>query len=106
MLYKQLSVLICVALLVGCGGMNPPKINEPVSVKGKVLNSAGKPVGDVAVNLQPLETGYAKTVEVKPDGTFAVETHAGPYAYFFTPKNGAKNTPKDVANYLQANMDR
>lgn len=103
------KVLFCVMgclALTGCGGMSPAQIEGPVNVKGSVLNSAGKPVGDVAMNLQPLETGYAKTVEVKSDGTFAVETHAGPYAYYFTPKSGAKSTPKDVANYLQANLKR
>ena len=92
-------------MTVGCG-MNPPPLAGPVSVTGKVVANDGKPVGGVAVNLQPLENGYMKTVDVKPDGTFEVETHAGKYAYFFTPKTGTKAVPPQVAKLVEANLER
>ena len=92
-------------MTLGCS-MNPPPLAGPVSVNGKIVTSDGKPVGGVAVNLQPLENGYMKTVDVKPDGTFAVETQAGKYAYFFTPKAGTKALPPQVANLAEANMER
>lgn len=92
-------------MTIGCG-MNPPPLAGPISVSGKVVASNGKPVGGVAVNLQPLENGYMKTVDVKPDGTFTVETHEGKYAYFFTPKAGAKAVPPQVASLAEANLER
>ncbi len=93
------------SLLAGCG-MNPPQLAGPVSANGKVVASDGKAVGSVTLNLQPLEEGYSKTIEVKPDGTFAVETHAGKYAYFFSPKAGTKAVPPQVASLAEANLDR
>lgn len=86
--------------------MNPPQLAGPVSVTGKIVASSGKPVGAVSVNLQPLENGYMKTVDVKSDGTFEVETHAGKYAYFFTPKSGTKTVPPQLANLSEANLER
>lgn len=91
-------------VLIGCGG-DPPQLSGPVSVNGKV-SSGGKPVGGVVLNLQPLEEGYEKKIEVKPDGTFAVETHAGKYAYYFTPKSGTSKLPTEVASLGQANLER
>ena len=86
--------------------MNPPPLTGPVSVNGKVVASDGKPVGGMVVNLQPLEQGYSKAVDVKPDGSFTVETHAGKYAYFFAPKTGSKSVPPQVAKFNEANMER
>ena len=101
------SWILVIGLLVTVGcGMNPLPLAGPISVNGKVVASDGKPVGGVSVNLQPLENGYMKTVDVKPDGTFAVETQAGKYAYFFTPKSGTKAVPPQVANLVEANMQR
>ncbi len=101
------NCILSIGLLMTTGcGMNPPPLAGPVSVTGKVLASDGKPVGGVAVNLQPLENGYMKTVDVKPDGTFAVETHSGKYAYFFTPKSGSKAVPPQVAKLAEANLER
>jgi hypothetical protein len=100
-------ILIIIGLLMTAGcGMNPPPLAGPVSVTGKVVTNDGKAVGGVAVNLQPLENGYLKTIDVKPDGTFTVETHAGKYAYFFTPKTGTKAVPPQVANLVEANLER
>jgi hypothetical protein len=91
-------------VMIGCGG-DPPQLAGPVSVNGKV-SSGGKPIGGVVLNLQPLEEGYEKKIEVKPDGTFAVETHAGKYAYYFTPKSGTSKLPTEVASLGQANLER
>lgn len=102
---RLLIMIIVLALTLGCG-MNPPPLAGPVSVSGKVVESDGKPVGGVVVNLQPLENGYMKAVEVKSDGTFAVETQGGKYAYFFTPKTGAKAVPPQVAKLAEASLDR
>ncbi len=101
----------CVMLLgllttLGCGGMNPPQLAGPVNVNGKVVTSQGKTVGGFVVNLQPLEEGYEKKVEVKSDGTFTVETHAGKYAYYFTPKSGTGKVPPEVASLAEANLER
>lgn len=100
------SMMIIVLLMtVGCS-MNPPQLAGPVNVNGKVVTSDGRPVGSVSVNLQPLDEGYEKRVEVKSDGTFSVETHAGRYAYYFRPKSGAKNVPSQVANLVEASLER
>ncbi len=93
------------ALVAGCG-MNPAPISGPVSATGKVLASDGKAVGGVTLNLQPLEEGYSKAIEVQADGSFTVETQAGKYAYFFTPKTGVKAVPPQVASLVEANLER
>ena len=98
--------MVALVTLVGCGSMNPESIGEPITVKGTVLSKTGAPVGDVALNLQPLEAGYARTIEVRRDGTFVLETQPGPYAYFFSPKPGAKKMPRSLANHRQASLDR
>lgn len=91
-------------MMIGCGG-DPPQLDGPISVNGKI-SSGGKPVGGVVINLQPLENGYEKKIEVKPDGTFTVETHAGKYAYYFSPKSGTKKVPNEFAKLVEANLDR
>ena len=102
---RSWTIVIGLLMTVGCG-MSPPPLAGPVSVTGKVVASDGKPVGGVSVNLQPLENGYMKTVDVKPDGTFEVETHTGKYAYFFTPKSGTKAVPPQFAKLKEANLER
>ena len=97
--------VIGLLMTIGCG-MNPPPLAGPVKVAGKVVASDGKPVGGASINLQPLENGYMKTVDVKTDGTFEVETHEGKYAYFFTAKAGAKAVPPQVASLAQASLER
>lgn len=105
-LISSFGMLLCgLVLFAGCG-MNPPQIAGPVSVNGKVVTSGGDAVGGVSLNLQPLEQGYSRTIEVKPDGTFTVETEAGKYAYFFSPKAGAKAVPPQVASLVEASLDR
>ncbi len=91
--------------LTGCGPSAAP-LGAPVKTTGKVVDSAGKPVGNVTLNLQPLESGYTKLIDLKADGTFEVETQSGKYAYFFTPKSGTKQVPPQVTKYAEASMDR
>ena len=91
---------------IGCGGIHPPPIDQAVTVKGQVAANNGKPITNVALNLQPLESGHLRTVDVKPDGTFTVETQPGKYAYYFTPKAGAKTVPPQVSKARQASMER
>lgn len=80
-------------------------MGQAVSVTGAVTAS-GKPIGNVVLNLQPLENGYSKIIPVKADGTFTVETQPGKYAYFFTPKEGTKTVPAPATNFVQASMER
>lgn len=93
---------VCVT---GCGPSQAPVIDSPVSVSGTVTAS-GKPVGNVVLNLQPLENGYTKIIPVKADGLFTVETQSGKYAYFFTPKEGTKTLPAPAASYAQPSLER
>ncbi len=89
----------------GCGPSQAPPLGAPVNVSGTVTAS-GKPLGNVVLNLQPLENGYSQTIQVKADGTFTVETQPGKYAYFFSPKEGTKTLPAPAASYAQATMER
>lgn len=101
---RSYVLILGLLVLAGCGGA-PPQLDGPISVNGKVT-SGGKPVGGVVINLQPLENGYEKKIEVQSDGTFAVETHAGKYAYYFTPKSGGGKLPTEVAKLGEANLER
>lgn len=103
--FKKVGSAVVVLAVVGCE-VAPPSIQEAVRVEGKILSQDGKPLGNVAVNFQPLENGYSKTVEVASNGSFAVETQPGKYAYYFSPKPGAKTASPKMAKYLQASMDR
>ncbi len=102
---RNLALIAGLLMLVGCG-MTPPQLEGPINVSGKVVGSDGKAVGGVTLNLQPLEQGYQKAVEVDASGAFSVETHAGKYAYYFTPKSGAKAVPPTVASLVEASLDR
>ena len=103
--HLRIGSVVAVLAMVGCG-VSPPSVQEAVRVEGKIISQDGKPIGDVAVNFQPLEDGYSKTVEVASNGSFAVETQPGKYAYYFSPKAGAKRASPKVAKYLQASMER
>ena len=105
MLRKLLSLSVMVAACVGCGPGQGTPLSEPVNVSGAVT-ADGKPLGNVVLNLQPLENGYAKIIPVKADGKFSVETQPGKYAYYFTPAEKTKAVPPAAANFVQASMDR
>lgn len=100
-------LLFAWVLLAGAGcGVRPGAVDAPVSVSGKVIRADGKPVGNVTLNLQPLENGYMKEIAVDPDGSFSVETTPGKYAYFVTPKRGAKAAPSQLAAYSAPSLER
>lgn len=103
------SLLACVAIigLAGCGGYNPPAIDIPVTVKGRLIsNDINSKLDNVSLNLQPLENGYMKTIDVGSDGTFTVETQPGKYAYFLTPKAAKKPASKIVSQLSEPSMER
>lgn len=105
-MWRNLSLLALLALsATGCGPSQAPALDAPVNVTG-TLKASGSPLGNVVLNLQPLENGYSKIIPVKADGTFSVETQAGKYAYFITPKEGTKTVPPAAANFVQASMER
>ena len=104
-LVMALAALSCVAC-TGCGGIQPPILEQAVTVKGRVAARDGQPISNVALNLQPLETGHAKIVAVRADGAFTIETQPGKYAYYFTPREGEKSIPPQIASVRQASMER
>ncbi len=87
------SLAICLAA-IGCSG-KVAMMTEDVPVKGKVSLANGSTVGDVYLQLQPLETGHAKKFKLAQDGTFNGETIPGKYAYYIVPVNDeeAANDP-------------
>ena len=105
MLRELLLLGLLVGCVMGCGPSQATPMGADVSVTGTVT-AGGKPVGNVVLNLQPLENGYSKIIPVKADGTFTVETQPGKYAYFFTPKEGTKTVPAPATNFVQASMER
>lgn len=106
---SMLRLFLVLGLLLtssaGCGPSQATPVGAAVNVSGTVTAS-GKPVGNVVLNLQPMENGYSKIIPVGADGTFTVETQPGKYAYFFTPKEGTKTVPPAAANFVQASMER
>ena len=65
-----------------------------VPVKGKVSLADGSTIGDIMLQLQPLETGHAKKFKIAPDGSFNGETTPGKYAYYIVPVND-EEAPND-----------
>lgn len=99
-----LSVLL-VSLLGGCGG--PGQLEAPVAFTGSVTDASGKPVKDIAVELQPLESGHPATLQVGTDGTFSGEAVPGKYAYKLVPGAKARTAPKGVpAELMETSMER
>lgn len=78
-------------------------------VKGKLETSAGKPIGNVLLTLQPLGDGHPAPLQVSEDGTFQGEIVPGKYAYFIA-KSPAKDSEKALklvnAKYYEASMTR
>ena len=105
MLRELLLLGLLVSCVLGCGPSQATPLGQSVSVSGTVTAN-GKPVGNVTLNLQPMDAGYTQIIPVKADGTFTVETQPGKYAYFFTPKEGTKTVPAPATNFVQGSMDR
>lgn len=99
-----LGVLLA-SLVVGCGG--PGQLEAPVAFTGRVMDASGKPVKDIAVELQPLENGHPATLQVNADGSFSGEAVPGKYAYKLVPGAKARTAPKGIATeLLETSMER
>jgi hypothetical protein len=89
---KRLTLLAAAAALglTGCGKMTPAPVADRVPVKGKVTLADGRPVRDVMLTLQPLDSGQLAGLKVRADGSFHGEAVPGKYTYFLTPQEGAE----------------
>ncbi len=77
--------------LVGCGPGTRP---DPVEVKGKVTFSDGKPVSDVLLTLQPMDTGSMGNIPLGADGSFSEKVVPGKYWYYFSSQEGKNAAEK------------
>jgi hypothetical protein len=102
--------LVALATCIGCS--DNAELLAPSSVfDGKLTSADGAPVGNVILNLQPLEAGHPVLLEVDEQGKFKGEGVPGEYAYFIakSAKKGAAAEAalkKVPAQFLEANMDR
>lgn len=99
-----LLVLGCVS--IGCQS-KVPLMSTPVDVVGK-LTKAGKPVGNVTLTLQPLETGHMVPMKVGGDGTFKGNIIPGKYTYFLSAnEDGGESALQGLdATLKEASMQR
>jgi hypothetical protein len=70
--------------LAGCGGAE--RIPDAVPIRGQVTFPDGRPVKDVMLTLQPLDSGHMAGLKVGGDGKFNGSAVPGKYAYFFGPQ--------------------
>ena len=68
-------VLICLAVILGCGSGGPP-IPKTYPVKGKVTFADGSPVPTAGVRLTNEDTRFSTAGATKADGTFELKTFA------------------------------
>ncbi len=105
---KNLILVLSLVVLVGCGSSATPMPASSI-VKGKLETSAGKPIGNVLLTLQPLGDGHPAPLQVSENGTFEGEIVPGKYA-FFVAKSAAKNSEQALksvdAKYYEASMTR
>jgi hypothetical protein len=98
--------LFMTSVLAGCSG-DPGQLDGPVAVTGTLKDASGKPLRDVAVELQPLEVGHLTTIQVGADGSFSGEAIPGKYAYRIVPGAKARTAPKGIpAEFAEQNMER
>ena len=99
-----LLALACVS--IGCQS-KVALLNTPVDVVGK-LTKAGKPVGNLTLTLQPLETGHMVPMKVGGDGSFKGNIVPGKYAYFISAnEDGGESALQGLdASLKEANMQR
>lgn len=92
------------AVLAGCG--SPGQVPDAVAVQGQVTFADGKPVKDVMLTLQPMETGHPAGMKLGADGTFSGNAVPGKYAYFFTAQEGKAAALKTIPEkYRSAHME-
>ena len=103
---RLLLVLALACVSIGCQA-NVPLMNTPVDVVGK-LTKAGKPVGNVTLTLQPMETGHVVPMKVGADGSFKGNIVPGKYAYYLSAnEDGGESALQGLDGSLkEANMQR
>jgi hypothetical protein len=93
--------------MLGCSS-NPGMVADRVPIEGTVTLN-GKPVGNVALQLQPLDVGQLVVMDVAADGRFRGEAVPGRYAYSFTVASGDRKGSAFKAipsQYHDTNMER
>ena len=105
---RNLLLVLSLVVMVGCGSAGTPMPASSV-VKGKLETSAGKPIGNVLLTLQPLGDGHPSPLQVSEDGSFQGEMVPGKYAYSIA-KSSAKNSEQALklvdAKYYEPTMNR
>jgi hypothetical protein len=94
-------VAACAAVATGCAGAVPNQgdPSAPVLVKGSILDAAGKPVGNVTLQLEVFDLTAAPVGQRVPlayhamfgnqlDGTFAIHLTPTPELTAFSQQNG------------------
>ncbi|MGM0486164.1 MAG: carboxypeptidase-like regulatory domain-containing protein [Planctomycetota bacterium] len=89
---SQSVLLLLVLVLAGCGESTPTG-----TVKGEVTLD-GEPYSNAAVVLMSMETGQGGSVDIQPDGTFALQDPipVGTYTVYLAPK-AADNETEEAA---------
>lgn len=103
---RSFFVLILICLFIGCQ-YKVAIMDEPVSVSGK-LTKDGKPLGNVTLMLQPVETGHMVPMAVGSDGAFKGTVVPGKYAYYLAPSDGGDASALNAidASLQEAKMTR
>ncbi|RPH83838.1 MAG: hypothetical protein EHM77_01190 [Planctomycetaceae bacterium] len=102
--------LVAIAACIGCSD-SPQPLGASSAFSGKLTTADGAPVGNVLLNLQPLESGHPVLLEVDEQGNFKGEGVPGEYAYFVA-KSASKGASAEAAlkkvpaEFLEANMTR
>lgn len=102
--------VVALATCIGCSD-SAELLAASSAFTGKLTAADGTPVGNVLLNLQPLEAGHPVLLEVDEQGNFKGEGVPGEYAYFVAKsakKGGAAEAAlkKVPAQFLEANLDR
>lgn len=103
---RSFFVMILICLFIGCQ-YKVAIMGEPVSVSGK-LTKDGKPLGNVTLMLQPVETGHMVPMAVGSDGAFKGTVVPGKYAYYLAPSDGGDASALNAidASLQEAKMTR
>ncbi len=103
--FRSIVLVLIACLFVGCQ-YKAPLMSTPVDVSGK-LTKDGKPMGNVTLMLQPLETGHMVPLSVGADGSFKGTIVPGKYAFYLAAKEDGSSNLSGIDNSLmQASMDR
>ncbi|MFN6399790.1 MAG: hypothetical protein ACK449_07825 [Planctomycetota bacterium] len=103
---RSFFVMILICLFTGCQ-YKVAIMGEPVSVSGK-LTKDGKPLGNVTLMLQPVETGHMVPMAVGSDGAFKGTVVPGKYAYYLAASDGGDASALNAldASLQEAKMTR